>query len=219
MRARRVPAASFDTDVNGIGRGHDRTGPDRKRADRNSRTIVHAIDLIDGEAFQQPILDHRRRTGATLFRGLKDDHRIAGEIPGFGEVTGRAKQHRGMPVMAACMHLSRRFGGVRQFGRLLDRQCVHIGAKPDHLDIAFTGRFASPDDADDTGAAKTRSHFVAAELPKPFSHECRSAVNVVLQFGMLMNIPAPGLNIGLKIGDAIDDGHGKARSKRGYYPV
>jgi hypothetical protein len=26
-----------------------------------------------------------------------------------------------------------------------------------------------------------------------------------------MDIPAPGLNIGLQIGDAIDDGHGKSR--------
>jgi hypothetical protein len=28
----------------------------------------------------------------------------------------------------------------------------------------------------------------------------------------LMDIPAPGLDIGLQIGDAVDDGHGKSRS-------
>jgi hypothetical protein len=28
---------------------------------------------------------------------------------------------------------------------------------------------------------------------------------------MLMDIPAPGLDIGLQIGDAVDDGHGHSR--------
>ncbi len=174
---------------------------------------MHAVDLIDGEAVHQPVLDHRRGAGAALLRGLKDDDRIAGEIPGLREIAGRAQQHRGMPVMAAGMHLARRLGGIRQPGRLLDRQRIHVGAKPDHPDIAVAGRLASLDDADDAGAAKPGGHLVAAEFPKPLRHECRGAVNVVQQFGMFMDIPAPGLNIGLEIGDAIDDGHGKSRSK------
>jgi hypothetical protein len=33
-------------------------------------------------------------------------------------------------------------------------------------------------------------------------------VDIVQKFGMLVDIPAPGLNVGLQIGDAIDDGHG-----------
>ena len=212
MRARRMSAAPFDPDVDGIGGGHDRTGPDRERADRNSRTIMHAVDLIDGEAVKQPVLDHRCGAKAALFGGLKDDNRLAGEIPGLREVTGRSQQHRGVPVMTTRMHLARRLGSVRQFGRLLDRQRVHVGAKPDHPDIALAGRLAALDDADDAGTAEAGGHFVATELPKPLRHERRGAVNVVPQFRMFMNIPAPGLNIGLKIGDAIDDGHGKARS-------
>jgi hypothetical protein len=35
---------------------------------------------------------------------------------------------------------------------------------------------------------------------------------------MFMDIPAPGLNIGLKIGDAIDDGHGKLGPNCGLLP-
>jgi hypothetical protein len=31
----------------------------------------------------------------------------------------------------------------------------------------------------------------------------------------LMDIPAPGLNIGLQIGDAIDNGHGNSRLRFG----
>jgi hypothetical protein len=33
-------------------------------------------------------------------------------------------------------------------------------------------------------------------------------VDFVQQFGIFMDIAAPGLNIGLQIGDAVDDGHG-----------
>jgi hypothetical protein len=33
-------------------------------------------------------------------------------------------------------------------------------------------------------------------------------VYIVQQFRMLMDVPAPGLNVGLQVGDAVDDGHG-----------
>ena len=33
-------------------------------------------------------------------------------------------------------------------------------------------------------------------------------MHVIQQFRMLMDIPAPGLNIGLQVGDTVDDGHG-----------
>ena len=32
-----------------------------------------------------------------------------------------------------------------------------------------------------------------------------------------MDIPAPGLDIGLQIGDTVDDGHGKSRSGLAYF--
>ena len=52
-------------------------------------------------------------------------------------------------------------------------------------------------------------HLIAAELPKPLGHECRRAVLLVSEFGMLMDIAAPGLDFGLQVGRAVDDGHGK----------
>jgi hypothetical protein len=172
---------------------------------------VHAINLIDGEAVHQPVLDHRGGTCTALLRRLEDHHRIAGEIPGLGEIAGRAQQHRGVPVMAAGVHLARRFGGVRQIGLLLDRQRIHVGAQPDHLDVAIAGGLAAPDDADHPGTAEAGRHLVAAEFPQAVRHECRSAVHVVQQFGVFVDIAAPGLNIGLQIGDAVDDGHEGSR--------
>ena len=179
VRTRGVTAQPFDPDVDGIRRRHDRTGPDRERADRDSRTIMHAIDLVDGETVHQPVLDHRGGSRAALFGGLKDHDRIAGEIPRLGQITGGAEQHRGMAVMAAGVHLARRLGCIRKTGLLLDRQRIHVGAKPDHLDLAVAGRLAALDDADDAGAAEAGRNLVAAEFPQTLCDECCSAMHVV----------------------------------------
>ena len=188
--------------------GHDRARADRERADRNARTVVHAVDLLDTETVHQPVLDHRGRARAALFGGLEDHDGIAGEIPRLGEITGSTEQHRGVAVMAAGVHHAGRLRGVRQIGLLLDRQRIHVGAQPDHLHVAFAGRLVALDDADDAGAAEPGGDLVAAEFPQAIRHECCSAVDVVQQFGIFMDIPAPGLDIGLQIGDAVDDGHG-----------
>ena len=207
MRPRRVAAKAGDLDVERVGGGHDRTGPDRELTDRNARAVVHAVDLLDAKTVHQPVLDHRRRACPALFGRLEDHDRVAGKVAGLGEITGRAEQHRSMPVMTAGVHLAGRLGGVGQIGLFLDRQRIHVGAQADHLDVAVAGGFFALDDADDTGLAEARCDLIAAEFPQPVSHECRSAVNVVQKFGMLMDIPAPGLNVGLQIGDAVDDGH------------
>ena len=215
VRTRRVAAQPLDPDIDGVRRRHDRTGPDRERADRNSGAVVHAIDLVAGETVHQPVLDHRGGSRAALFRRLEDDDRIAGEIPGLGEIARRAQQHRGVPVMATGVHLARRLRRVRQIGRLLDRQRIHVGAQPDHLCFAVAGGLAALDDADDAGTAEPGGDLVAAEFPQPVRDECCSAMHVIQQFGMLMDIAAPGLDIGLQIGDAVDDGHGRSRLRVG----
>jgi hypothetical protein len=38
-------------------------------------------------------------------------------------------------------------------------------------------------------------------------------MHVIQQFGVLMDIPAPSLDIGLQISDAVDDGHVNSRLK------
>ena len=199
VRPRGVAAEPLDPDIDRVGRGHDRAGPDRERADRNARAVMHAIDLIDAEAVHQPVLDHRGGAGAALLGRLEDHHRIAGEIPGLGEIARGAQQHRGMAVMAAGVHLARRLGGVGQIGLLLDRQRIHVGAQPDHLDVALAGRLAALDDADHAGAAEAGRDLVAAEFPQPVRHECRGAMHVVQQFGMLHGYP--GARPGYRVAD------------------
>ena len=173
-----MAAESLDLDVDRVGRGHHGTGADGKGADGNSGAVVHAIDLLDAEPVHQPVLDHGVGARTALLGRLEDHDRVTGEIPGLGEIPRCTQKHRGVTVMAAGMHQAGRLGGMGHVGRFLDRQRVHVRAKPDHLDLALAGLLAL-DDADDAGAAKARRHLVAAEFAQAIRHECCSAVDVV----------------------------------------
>ena len=166
--------------------------------------IVHAVDFLDAEALHQAVLDHRRAAGAALLRRLKHDHRGAGEVARLGKIFGGAEQHRGVAVMAAGVHLAGHGGLVRQPGRLLDRQRVHVGAHADHL----AARLVAADDADDAGAADARHDLVAAERLELLGDARRRAVDVVLQLRMGMDVVAPFGDFAVQVGDTVDDGHG-----------
>ena len=77
--------------------------------------------------------------------------------------------------------------------------------------LAVTAGLAALDDPDHAGAAEAGDDFVAAELPQAIGNEACRPVHVVLQFRVRMDVPAPGLDIRLQIGDTIDDGHGTSR--------
>src|SRR5262249_36133862 len=55
--------------------------------------------------------------------------------------------------------------------------------------------------------------LIAAELAKPLGDKGRGAAFLVSQFRMLVDVAAPGLDFGLQVGDAVDDGHGKLGSE------
>ena len=169
---------------------------------------MHAVDLIDPEAVHQPVLDHGGGARAALLGRLEDHHRVAGEVAGLGEIARRAEQHRGVAVMAAGVHLAGDGRGIGQIGLFLDRQRVHVGAQPDHLDLGARGRLAALDHADHAGAADAGRDLVATERPQPLRDESRGAVHVVHHLGMRMHITAPRHDVRLQIGDTIDDGHG-----------
>ena len=94
---------------------------------------MHAIDLLDAEAFHQPILEHGASAGAAFLGRLEDQHGGAVEIAGLGQVLGGAEQHGGVAVMAAGMHLARHGRAMLEIGLLMDRQRVHVGAHGDDL--------------------------------------------------------------------------------------
>ena len=124
------------------------------------------------------------------------------------------KQHRGVAVVAAGVHLAghRRF--VRQAGLLLERQRIHVGAQPHHLAAGLAPGLAAADDADDAGAADTRHHLVAAEAFELVGNGSRRAVHVILQLRVHVHVAAPGGDLVVQVGDAIDDRHGFFLARR-----
>ena len=171
---------------------------------RHAGEIVHAVDLLDAEAVHQPVLDHGEAAGAALLRRLEDHHRRTGEVAGLGEIARRAQQHRGMAVMAAGVHLAGHRRLVGDVVRLLQRQGVHVGAQPDHLARAVAG---AADDADHAGAPDPRHHLVAAERLELLGDRRGGAVHIVEQLGMGMDVAPPGGDLGMEVGNTIDDRH------------
>ena len=94
---------------------------------------MHAVDFVDGEPVHQAIPHHGAAAGPAFLGRLEDHDSSAGEVAGFGKIFGGTQQHGGMAVMATGVHLSRYRRPVGQVVRLLDRQCVHVGAQSDHL--------------------------------------------------------------------------------------
>ena len=203
MRPRRVPAFAFQRDLDVVGRRHHRPGADAELSERNTRIIMHAVDFLDAEAADQSVLDHGRRAGAALLRRLENHHRRAGEVARLGEIFGGAKEHRGMPVMAAGVHLAGDGRLIRQAGFLLDRQRIHVGPHADNLAAGFS----PADDADHAGAPDAGHDLVAAEALELVGNRGRGAMHVVAQFRMGMKIPPPFFDFAMQIGNAVDYGH------------
>ena len=116
----------------------------------------------------------------------------------------RAEQHRGMPVMAAGVHLARGLGPIGKVGLFLDRQRVHVRAQSDRTRARSLG---AADDADDTGAADRRFDLVATEAAKALSDEFRRLLDVIHDFGLLMQFSAPGSHFGNEVVDGGADRH------------
>ena len=159
MRPCGVPAFALNLNRQMVGGSHHRARTNSELADRQARIIVHAVKFVDAEALDQPVLEHGQRASAALLGRLENDHRGAGEIAGLGEIFCGAKQHRGVAVMAAGVHLARNGRLVGQAGFFFEGQRVHVGAEPDDLLAAL----APANDANHAGAPDAGDDFVAAE--------------------------------------------------------
>ncbi len=198
MGHRRVAAPAFDDDRDLVGRGHERPRAQLEGADRQRRHVMHPIDFLDAERVHEPVVDHRLRARAAFLGGLKDHHRLAGEVAGFSQAPRRAEQHGGVPVMPAGVHFPRDPGAIGEVGFFLDRQRVHIGAEPDR---ARRGSPGAANDADHAGAADSRLDLVAAEGAKLVGDEFCGLLDIVKEPRVLMNFAPPGPGVGNEVGD------------------
>ena len=166
---------------------------------------MQAIDGLDAETLHHSVSDHSFAAAAALFRGLEDHHCGPVEITGLGEVLGGAEKHRGMAIVATGMHTPRRGGTIGQIPHLLDRQRVHVRAQADG---AVRTVRPAPDEADDPGAADAGGNLVAAEIPQLVGDEAGSAMDVVLQLRMGVEVVPPCGDLIRQSCDPVDDGHG-----------
>ena len=136
----------------------------------------------------------------------------AAEIAMLRKIAGGAEQHRGVPVMAAGMHLAGILRGMGEAVLLMDVQGVHIGAKPD-------GALSRPLADDRTDNA--RAADALADLDAPFAQlrgDDRGGAHL-LEAGLRMRMDvAADLRelrpIGLHLGDQVLVGHGVCPLRR-----
>mgnify|MGYP002621741539 CR=1 FL=1 len=157
MRHRAMRALALHGDLENVEGGHHRPGPHGHLADIEAWPVVHAIDLLDREFLEQPVLDHDAAAAFILLRRLEDEIDRAVEILRLGEVLGGAQQHGGVAVMAAGMHLALMLRLVAEIVLLVHVQRIHVGTQAD----GPAGAVAARQLADDAGAGEAAMHLDA----------------------------------------------------------
>ena len=110
-----------------------------------------------------------------------------------------------MAIMSAGMHFSGMAGGMRKGIDFLHWQCIHIGTQAN----GFIARQATFDNADNARAPDARDNFVAPEGAQFLGYDSRGAVNIVIEFRVLMQVTSPSDDFICKFGDPVDNGHFK----------
>ena len=143
-----VPAAATHGDREAVLAGHDRPGAGVQVAGGEPGDVVQPVQAVDGEALEQPVVEHRLRAPAGLLRRLEQHPHGPVEPALLGERRGGGQHHRHVPVVAAGVHGAGAGGGVRDAAVLRDRQRVELAAQPDRPGTAAAGQRA-----DDPGPA------------------------------------------------------------------
>ena len=166
---------------------------------------MNAVNLLNIPAFEQAIVEHRLGAGAAFLCRLEDEHDAAVEIARLAQVSRGAEQHRRVPVVAAGVHLTLDFRGMRQASRLDDRQRIHIGANTDHFARSV---FLAVNNRDDAGAPDPRRDLVTAVSLQSLDDDACGAMQIIKHFRIRMEIAAYFNELFLHSRGAVDDRHG-----------
>jgi|GEM_PF-3830896 len=134
--------------------------------------VVHAVDLVHGEALEQAVVDHRLRAETIFLVGLEDEMDGSVEVTVLGECFRGAQQHGRVTVVAAAVELAGGCGTVREVVGLLDWQGIHVGAQTDHA-----AALAPSQSCDQAMAGDAGCHFEPRRR-EPFGHR-RSRVRQI----------------------------------------
>ena len=157
MRHRRVPTHAAYLNTNLIAGRQHRAGAHRDLARRQTRPVVQGVDLVHGEALEQPLLHHHVGAGAMLLRRLEDHVGSAVEFTRFGEIPRGAQQHGRVTVMAAGVHASLVARLMWPRRRFVHGQAVHVRPQADRP----AARAPARDDTDHAGFCQSAVDFDA----------------------------------------------------------
>jgi hypothetical protein len=186
LGARGMAASSSNPDDEVVFAGHDASRPSSDVPRGHAGDVVRAENGIDGEAFEQSVLDHRVGS-TTMFLGrLEDEADSSVEILRSGQDLSSPQQHRHMAVMSARVHATFVLGDVRStLGGFRHRQRIHVGAQSDH-----PGALADRQACDHSGAPDLPMDVEAKNLECPGDVVC-CAVLVKPCFRESVKVVAP----------------------------
>ena len=209
MRHRAVRAHALHHDLEDVVGGHHRARTHREAADRDARDVVHAVDALDRELVEQPLLDHDPAAALVLLGRLEDEVDGAVEVLGLGQILGRAQQHHRVAVMAAGMHLAGDRRLVIEAVGLVHVERVHVGAQADR-----PLRRARAQHAHHAGLGQAAMNFQAEGLQLG-GDDVGGAHFLEGGLGMAVNVMPPGSHVLMKRRNTIDDRHTELSRKYG----
>ena len=101
-----MTAAPRDLEFEDIECCHHGTRFNGKGTDGHTRYIVHTEDRLHRILIEQAGLDHRPTATFIFFCRLENKVNRTFEVARFGQVSGGAQEHGGVPIMTASVHFT-----------------------------------------------------------------------------------------------------------------
>ncbi len=188
-----VAAAPENRAIKGFNCRHECAFANAKGSDRKLLPEMQANQRIDVRVMQSPGFDHGLCATGTFFCGLKNKLHGARKGMTMGiKIVGGAEGYRNVAVMAAGVHFAGMFRFIVEVVFFVNGERIHIGPNGEHWsgtiasDEGYNSRFG---DADFVGNVPLGELFMNKLRRQGFGKS---------QFGVLMDLSAPGHDLGIE---------------------